>query len=108
MQDRDGQFTHSKIIYVKSDDAGTDKIRMLCSPCHGDQLPVRLISREAQHGKLIISNFAGQVLQQINAKLNAGQQDILIPVNELPSGLYTISYIGNRYSIGPVRWMKGK
>ncbi|WP_127126433.1 hypothetical protein [Pseudoflavitalea rhizosphaerae] len=107
MQDRDGRYQHSKVIYVKSDDAGQDKIRMLCSPCSGYQLPVRLITREAQQGKLIISNFSGQVLSQVTVKLEAGQQDIMVPVNGMAAGLYTLRFVGSRYNIGPVRWMKG-
>ncbi|QEC40316.1 hypothetical protein [Pseudobacter ginsenosidimutans] len=108
MQDRDGRYQHSKIIYVRSDDASQDKIRMLCSPCSGNQLPVRLITREAQQGKLIISNFSGQVLSQVTVKLEAGQQDIMVPVNGMAAGLYTLRFVGSRYNIGPVRWMKGR
>jgi hypothetical protein len=108
MQDRDGKFAHSKIIYVKSEELGTDQIKLLCSPCYGDQLAVRMITREAQQGRLIITNFAGQVLNQVTVKLEVGQQDIFIPTQGLASGLYTVKFVGNRYSIGPERWMKGK
>lgn len=108
MQDRDGRFRHSRVLYVKSDDADHNKLRMLCSPCSGNQLPVRLITREAQQGKLIISNFSGQVLSQVTVKLEAGQQDIMIPVNGMAAGLYTLRFVGSRYNIGPVRWMKGR
>lgn len=108
MQDRDGKKEHSKIIFVKSDDISKDKIKALCSPCNGGQLALRLISRQAQQGKLLISNFSGQVLQQVTVKLEAGQQDLIIPVSGLAAGLYTVRYSGSQYNLGPVRWMKGR
>lgn len=108
MQDRDGRYRHSKVIYLQLEDSRQDKIKALCSPCSGDQLPVRLITREAQQGKLIISNFSGQVLLQWVLKLEVGQQDFMIPLNGMAAGLYTLRFVGSRYSIGPVRWMKGR
>ena len=36
-------------------------------------LPVRLITREAQQGKLIIRNFSGQVLSQGTVKMEGGK-----------------------------------
>lgn len=108
MQDRDGKAAHSKIIYVRSDDASQDRLKILCSPCSGDQLSVRLITREAQQGRLLISNFSGQVLKAVNIKLEAGQQDCMIPVTGMAAGVYTVLFTGSRYNIGPVRWMKGK
>lgn len=107
MQDRDGSGAYSKVIYLRSDDVDQDRLKMLCSPCSGNQLSVRLITREAQQGSLIISNFSGQVLKQVTVKLEAGQQDILIPVTGLAAGLYTVRFAGSRYNIGPVRWLKG-
>ncbi|MBO9634752.1 MAG: hypothetical protein J7578_16680 [Chitinophagaceae bacterium] len=107
MQDRDGRIGHSKIIFLRSEDLEQDRLKMLCSPCSGNQLVVRLITREAQQGSLLINNFSGQVLKRVTVKLEAGQQDIQIPVTGLAAGLYTVSFAGSRYNIGPVRWLKG-
>jgi hypothetical protein len=108
MQDRDGRTAYSKIIFVQPGNEDQNSMRMLCSPCEGDQLMVRLITSEAQRGKLIISNFSGQVLKQVAVDLEAGQQDIRIPLTGMAAGLYSLKFAGSRSHIGPVRWLKGR
>lgn len=106
MQDRDGSFAYSKIIYVRSENAGADQLRVLCNPCQGDQVFLRVIMQEEQQGRLIFSNVSGQIMKSVAVKLQSGQQDINVPVTGLQSGLYTVRFVGNRNSIRPFRFMK--
>lgn len=106
MEDSDGSFAYSKIIYIRSDDAAAETLRVLNNPAQGDQVFLRIVTTEEEQGKLIFSNVSGQVVKEVAVKLQSGQQDLNVAVTGLQSGLYTVRFIGNRSAIGPFRFMK--
>ncbi|MGN6421580.1 MAG: hypothetical protein ACTHMC_28975 [Pseudobacter sp.] len=106
MEDRDGSSSYSKIIYVKTDDAGENNLLVLNNPAQGDQVFLRIISTEEQQGRLIFRNVSGQVVKDVAMKLQSGQQDVNVAVTGLQSGLYTVVFIGNRNRIGPFRFIR--
>lgn len=106
MEDRDGSFSYSKIIYIRTDDAGENNLRVLNNPAQGDQVFLRIITMEEQQGRLIFRNVSGQVVKDVAMKLQSGQQDVNVAVTGLQSGLYTVVFIGNRNRIGPFRFIR--
>lgn len=108
IEDRDGSFAYSRIIFLRSADGGTEQLVVLKNPAQGDQVFLRIITQEAQQGRLIFSNVSGQVVKSLTVQLKEGKQDVNMPVTGFQSGLYTVRFIGNRSSIGPFRFMKAR
>jgi hypothetical protein len=70
-----------------------DNIFKAISPATGNKLAVSVLSRESEPASFLISNMNGSSNTPVQVQLNKGMNQLNLPVENLPAGVYTITLI---------------
>ena len=88
--DFDGAFTYSKTIALS---LITDHIQLLKTYVNNDNLKLEINSPETCTAKFDLYNMNGQILKTMPLRIQEGNQNYSIFINQFPMGIYTLRIV---------------
>ena len=92
--DLNGSSTYSKIIAINNDSNGGFAITKHFPNPTSENLNIELFSMRSEPVQLQIAQLSGQVDLQVLKEITAGDNSFVVPVQELSSGIYLLTFTG--------------